>query len=553
MFGLKGAYFYFIAIQITLIKFFKRIYFLSNHYNNSLRSKIPVQINFNPNPFLLNLISPFSKKSFKLNEINPNNFWIDNKNRKSLEHHNFLWLSLVDRKTDGKNIQKIIYLWMLKYSTFKSGIWETSTLSARVISWLLNIDIIIKNGSFDFKRKFFENIILQCNHLKKNIRFEKNPVKKIEGLSALILSGAIFKEYEDNYNNGIRELQKFVKSFYDEDGFPLTRSFNDLIFFTKHLLLCHENIKDAQQYMPEFVDEIIKKSLSCIKSFQTPNGQTPLFNGASENDLFPLEKYLEKIKTSKKGRKYILGGVFFVKTKSQSLFFDVSAPPSKSFSKNYQSGPLSFEYFLDGKKIITNCGFGSNISSKAELISRLTASQTTLTINDTSITKFERNRLINRVFGNSIKNTFKTADLETKNDEKLTGCSALHNGYDKNFGCLHKREVYLDHVSNKLKGVDHIIKKSDGIPIRYVFRFHLSPELTAVKTMSGNSALIQISKNKSLIFTVQEDKLEIEKIIYLGGKKILDNTCITISGNLVNKNKSFNWEIKKKLDNEIKN
>ena len=98
-----------------------------------------------------------------------------------------------------------------------------------------------------------------------------------------------------------------------------------------------------------------------------------------------------------------------------------------------------------------------------------------------------------------------------------------------------------------------IIKKSDGIPIRYVFRFHLSPELTAVKTMSGNSALIQISKNKSLIFTVQEDKLEIEKSIYLGGKKILDNTCITISGNLVNKNKSFNWEIKKKLDNEIKN
>ena len=105
MFGLKGAYFYFIAIQITLIKFFKRIYFLSNHYNNSLRSKIPVQINFNPNPFLLTLISPFSKKSFKLNEIDSSNFWIDDKNRKSLEYHNFLWLSLIDRKTDGKNIQ----------------------------------------------------------------------------------------------------------------------------------------------------------------------------------------------------------------------------------------------------------------------------------------------------------------------------------------------------------------------------------------------------------------------------------------------------------------
>ena len=65
--------------------------------------------------------------------------------------------------------------------------------------------------------------------------------------------------------------------------------------------------------------------------------------------------------------------------------------------------------------------------------------------------------------------------------------------------------------------------------------------------MGGNSALIQISKNKSLIFTAKDETLEIEKSIFLGGKKILENACITISGNLVNKNKSFNWEIKKNI------
>ena len=65
--------------------------------------------------------------------------------------------------------------------------------------------------------------------------------------------------------------------------------------------------------------------------------------------------------------------------------------------------------------------------------------------------------------------------------------------------------------------------------------------------MGGNSALIQLSKNKSLIFTTSNEVLEIEKSIFLGGKKILDNTCINISGNLVNKSKSFNWEIKKNI------
>ena len=547
MFGFKGAFFYLVAIQVTVIKFLKKIYFATNYYNRSLNSKVPTQAYFNPNSFLLSLISPYTKESFKIGEINPNEFWLKNEKKNIAQHHNFLWLSLINRKTDGKNIQKIIYLWMLKYSSFRKNVWETSTLSTRVISWIHNIDIIINNGTFEFKKNFFKNIILQCNHLKKNIRFEKDPLKKVEILTALILSGIVFKECEGNYKIGIKELEKFVKFYYDSDGFPLTRSTNDLIFITKYLLLCFENIKDAQQYIPEFLDDLIKKNLACIKFFTTPNNQIPLFNGASENNISYFDKYIENIKISKKGKKNTLGGIFYAKSKSQVLYFDIGSPPSINFSKNYQSGPLSFEYFLDGLKIITNCGFGNNISPKAELISRLTASQSTLTINDTSITKFERNKLINRVFGNSIKSTFKTSKIEIKNDKSLIGCSVMHNGYEKNFSCFHKREIYLDQEANVLKGIDHILKKSDGLPVRYVFRFHLNPSLTAVKTMSGNSALIQISKNKSLIFTINNENLEIEKSIYLGGNKILNNTCIAISGNLVNKDKSFNWEIKKKI------
>ena len=547
MFGLKGAYFYLIALQVTFIKFFKKIYFSSSRYNNSLKSKIPTQVYFSPNPFLLSLISPYKKSSFRINDINPNDFWLENKKSKIKKHHNFLWLNLLDRKIDGKNIQRIIYLWTLKYSNFKNKIWENAILSSRVISWMLNIDIIINNGTFDFKKKVFQNIIYQCNHLRKNIKYEKNPAKRIQVLSALILSGIVFKEYRSNYEVGIKELEKFVKHYFDSDGFPLTRNPNDLILFTQYLILCHENINEAQEFVPEFLGEIIKKNLLCINLFKTPDDKLPLFNGSSENSINHLEKYLEKFKLSKKDKKNTVGGIFFAKSKNQILYFDIGSPPEKNFSRNYQSGPLSFEYYLDGIKIISNSGFGNNISTKAELISRLTASQSTLTINDTSITKFERSKLINRVFGNSIKNTFKIQELEFKNDENYIGCLVSHNGYEKDFSCTHKREIYLDHKNNYLRGVDHILKKSDGIPIRYIFRFYLNPELAAVKTMSGNSALIQISKNKSLLFRVNNESINIEKSIYLGGKKILDSTCITISGNLVNKNKSFNWEIKKKI------
>ena len=65
--------------------------------------------------------------------------------------------------------------------------------------------------------------------------------------------------------------------------------------------------------------------------------------------------------------------------------------------------------------------------------------------------------------------------------------------------------------------------------------------------MGGNSVLIQLSKNKSLLFTIANESVLVEKSIFLGGNKILNSLCITISGNLVNKNKIIHWEIKKNI------
>ena len=546
MFGLKSVYFYLLAVQITLIKIIKKFYFSSKNYNKSLESITPQQVYYSPNPFLLSIISSYKNQSFKINEVDPSIFWLEDKKKNSEQAHKFLWLNLIDRKGDQKNLKKIIYIWMLKNSKYQKEIWETSTLSIRIVSWILNIDIILNNSTFDFKKNFFNSIVAQSNHLKKNIRFEKNFLKKIEILTAIILSGLVFKEYEANFQMGVKELETLVKNVFDNDGFPLSRNPNDLLFYSKYLIFCREVIKDSQKYVPEFLEDIIGKNLICLNYIKTPNNQLPLFNGATISELSQINQFLEKAKTKNITRKNF-GGLFKAKYKNHLIFFDIEKPPKKNFSNSYQSGPLSFEYFIDDTKIISNSGFGSNISKKAEILSRLTACQSTLTLNDTSVTKFEQNELVNKVFGNSIKDDFRSFDFTTKDENGLLGCSATNNGYEKNFGCSHKREVYIDKENNYLKGTDHIFKKKDGYPVRYSFRFHVNPELTVVKTMGGNGALIQISKNKSVLFTINDENLEVEKSIFFAEKKILDSTCITITGNLVNKNKSFNWEIKKKI------
>ena len=155
MFNLKSIYFYFLALQISLIKYLKTIYFSTKFYNQSLISKTPQQFYFHPNPMLLTLITNYKKNMFKVNEIDPNIFWVKQKDiSEEKKIHRFLWLNLIDRKNDSKLLQRIISAWMVKNTNYKKKIWENSLLSKRTISWILNVDIILDNCTFDFKRSF---------------------------------------------------------------------------------------------------------------------------------------------------------------------------------------------------------------------------------------------------------------------------------------------------------------------------------------------------------------------------------------------------------------
>ena len=81
-----------------------------------------------------------------------------------------------------------------------------------------------------------------------------------------------------------------------------------------------------------------------------------------ESPLKRFFKHFEDLEIDKKNKKNVIGGIQILKYKNNQIFFDVGEPPNKSFSKSYQSGPLSFEFHIDGNKIITNCGFGHNIA-----------------------------------------------------------------------------------------------------------------------------------------------------------------------------------------------
>ena len=549
MFFFKAVYFYFLAVKIILNSFIRNIYFSTNYYNKSLKTKLPEQLYFYPNPFLLSSFINQKIFTFKLSQINIDTFWSNFESLKEEENLNsFFWLNLINRKNDGLIIQKIISIWIKNNLKYNKKTWNSLNTSKRILAWILNADIILNNADTNFKQEFFNSTIIQINHLKKNLSYENDPVKKIEIISAIILSGLVFKEYNINFEIGIKVLKKTVEDFFNNDGCPINRNIYDLVQCSKFLILIKECCKDAQEYIPDYLDDIVDKLIDCLYSIKTPTSKNPLFNGASEFKIDDYLNYLTGLEYKSNNIMNKINDIYILRNKKNLLFFDVGSPPKKKYSKNYQSGPLSFEYFIDNKKIITNCGFGNKISKKAELISRLTSAQSTLCLNDSSVVRFERNSLINSAFGAAITSTFKVFDLNINDASNFTTLSAKHNAYENSFNITHHRTIKIDKKSSNLIGEDNLISTGENKNLlnMYSIRFHLYPGINAVQTMGKNSILIQIEKNKSLIFTTSGDNLILEKSIFLGRNQILNNFCITISGTLnKNENKNITWELKR--------
>ena len=539
----RNVYIYFSSLKKIIIKTIKQLFFSTNFYNKLLISKSPTRFFFYPNPYLLSPLLNHKSFLFRIPENDIDSFWKQNSKEKDI--HNFLWLNLIDRKTNFKIIQDIIESWIKKYGNYKSDIWNENIIGKRIIAWISNGEMILSNDKKEFRDIFFENLIKQVNFIKKNINNFSNDNKKISSVSSIILSGLVFKEYFNNYSFGLKELNKIIDLYFDKDGFPKNRNSENLVIFLQYFILIKEWIKNGQEEVPDYLKKIIDKNLICLNSFNNSSKTLPLFNGSTERNLKNFIEYLDKLNYRFDKNLSSVGQIQIIKNKKGTLYFDSGEPPIYQLSKDYQSGPLSFEYFNESDKIITNCGYGRKISKKTKLISKFTSAQSTLCLDNTSVVKFKKNRLINKVYGPTISNSFKIFDIQREENKTEVILSATHNAYLKKFGYLHKRTIKFYKKNNTISGEDKLIKKNDNKKVNFSIRFHIYPGINVVKTLSGKNILLQINKKKSLVFTTNTENIQVEKSIFLGRNKILNNQCIVIYGNTEDQDANIEWELKK--------
>ena len=519
------------------------LYLNSNIYNRKISPSIISSLKYYPSPNFLDSIIKYDKKKINIKNYSLSKIW-DNKNLKETDYKNlnsFFWLFSLDLKSSKKDTQNVILQWIHKNHRYNSKSWEFDIVAKRIIAWTSNSRLTYEDSNTEYKNNFNGIVKKQINHLINEITRSDWVDDKMIGCAAIILTGLSYQDKDEHLKLGLNLLKKLVKYSFDKDGFPKSRSIRQLCFYLKYFILIREWFKESQSEIPDFINENVYY-LGQAYAFTWQNNKVDLlFNGNHKTNNDDFDHYLKKLGYSFENQSNEMGGYVYLSNKKTSVAMDVGSSPDKKFSPNYQAGALSFEILSSGKKLICNSGYFQNHNHRLNELSKSTAIHSVLILDDRSSCKFSKIKNKGSEINYGLKILKKNIVFE-KNYWKI---SSAHDGYLKQYGVIHERELEFYPEQTKFIGYDKIIYKDNIKNLKFEIRFHLEPNTKTMKTQDNKSILIDLD-GEGWKFNSDNNNMNIDNGLYFGRKdSFVDNQNIVISGMTNDKNQTIKWEITK--------
>jgi len=536
----KNSLIYFNQFFFFFSNLIRNFYLNSKIYNKKISKTLNRSLEYRPSPRLLNSIIKYDKKKIKIEDFFLNSIWsnenLSEKDYKNL--HSFFWLFSLDLKSSKKNTQSVIQNWIEKNIKYNKKSWEINILSKRIIAWISNTKITYENSEEDYKNKF--NIIIQkqVNHLINEVEKSKLVTDKVSCCAAIILAGISLNEKEKYLNFGFLLLKKIINTSFDNENFPKTRNIQQLIFFLKYFILIREWLKESQTEIPEYLDEVIFYLGRSYSVLCQGNEKNFLFNGNHDFSSKEFDQYLFEHGYKFKNDIHETGGYIVFKNKKINLIMDVGSSPEKKFSKDYQSGALSFEIISNKKKLICNSGYFRKNKHKLNEISKSTANHSTLIIDNHSSCIINKSK-------DEIETGLKILNKKYLFEKDYWNIKVSHDGYYKRYGIIHERQIEFFPGKNKFIGKDKLIKKKKFKSSSFEIRFHLIPGTKIMKTIDEKSILIDI-EDEGWKFSSNGHNIDIETGLYFGKKNsYAENQNLFISGITRQDEQTITWVFEK--------
>lgn len=454
------------------------------------------------------------------------------------ELHGFAWLddlAATGSSSAGEMARRLIAAWIDADVSWNSVAWSPSVLGRRVASWLTHATLIACGESDPPGTRVLWSIARQVRHLARVRNHGAPGTGRLLALRGLVYATACGIGSDSNINTALRSLTHEVRSQILADGGHITRSPTEQLCALAALVDIRVMLALVGRTSPPELKSSIHGLAGMLRLYRLGDGRLTVQNGATEGDRAMIDAVLTRSEAldpppdsaPESGYERLVAG-------RTMIILDCGAPAAPGFDMKAHAGTLSFEISWGAERIVVNCGAIATRDPTWALAQCATAAHSTITVDDTNSSQMASNAGVCR-----------RATIVERTRENFDGniwVSGAHDGYQPNFGLIHRRRLYLSRDGDDLRGEDTLTGPHRGLAVA---RFHLHPQVDASLVQNGAAVLLRLPSGVAWRFQAAGGTLELSESIYFGGGERRRTEQITVSARLDGQGAQLRWALKR--------
>lgn len=426
---------------------------------------------------------------------------------------------------------------------------EPRVASRRLISWLSQSPIILENADHFFYRRFVRAIEAHAAALERALASGLEADSRLTAIVALTQAGLCLEGAGGLLRRAALLLSRELPEQILRDGGHVSRNPRVLIELLVDLLPVRQAFVARAIAAPESLLNAIDRMIPMLRMFRHADGALAGFNGMGVTEPDTLATLLAH---GDAGGAAVLdapySGYQRLEADGAILIADVGAPPPWAFSKEAHAGCLAFEFSSGLDRLVVNCGAPQADAGESRDAARASAAHSTLIVDDHSSCRFEPAGSKSIAAGVILEGP---SPIEVKrwHDGAAQWIEALHDGYARRYGALHRRALRFADDGVSLVGEDRIESAGKtAMPAEksLAIRFHLHPGVRAEPDAEVGCVLLALPSGEEWRFEAEGRPAVVEESIFFaapGGAR--PTLQIVVKGALV-ENESIAWSFNRR-------
>jgi len=422
--------------------------------------------------------------------------------------------------------------WLQQFDIYDRLAWRADVIGDRLFAWLEYFDRLAVDEAL--RAAMLKSLARQSRHLARVAHREAPGLPRLAALRGLIAALAA-QVLDRALARALAHFAREIEAQILADGGHVTRNPEAQLGSLRYLVDARAALAASHNEIHGAIQQAIDRAAPMLRFFRHGDGRFALFNGANEGDGAIIDRVLNR--ADAKGRAPATAphcGYERLRAGHSLVLFDCGKPPPAGLDGDYHAGALAFEMSYGRERLIVNCGAYHGPSTEWRTALRATAAHSTLIAADTSSVEF-------RPDGGVAMGPQEVTAMRAE-DAGAQWVAASHDGFKKNLGLTHARQLFLAADGEDLRGEDRLTGRAGQ---GFAIRFHLHPSVQASLAQDGNAVLLRLPGGAGWRLRMQGAVLSIGESIYVGAGGTQKTRQIVLDGHVGSNGAIVKWALRR--------